>query len=89
MVNFTAFIVVRVYSFESVYQDNWLDSKMSFLQEWSPLYSYLSIRYVIQKLGWDVKSIVFKVPNDQTISLKIINEKRVTLPVKYIAENWF
>ena len=32
--------------------------------------------YVIQKLGWDVKSILLKFPSDQTTSLKIINEKQ-------------
>ena len=37
---------------------------------------YLSIRYVIQKLARDVKSIVLKFPGDQTISLRIINEKQ-------------
>ena len=31
--SFTAYIVVRVESFESVYQDHWLDSEMSFLHE--------------------------------------------------------
>ena len=34
------------------------------------------MRYVIQKLGTDVKSIVLKFPSDQTISLRIINEKQ-------------
>ena len=33
-------------------------------------------RYAIQKLGRDVKSIVLKFPNDQTIILRIINEKQ-------------
>ena len=33
----------------------------------------LVMRYAIQKLVWDVKSIVLKFPNDQTISLRIIN----------------
>ena len=32
--------------------------------------------YVIQKLGRDIKSIVLKFPDDQTISLRIINEKQ-------------
>ena len=32
--------------------------------------------YVIQKLGRDVKSIVLKLPSDQTISLRILNEKQ-------------
>ena len=36
---------------------------------------YRYVRYIIQKLGWDVKSIVLKFLNDQTISLRIINEK--------------
>ena len=31
--------------------------------------------HVIQKLGRDVRSIVLKFTNDQTISLRIINEK--------------
>ena len=31
LVIFTSSLVVRVESFESVYQDYWLDSKMSFL----------------------------------------------------------
>ena len=51
----------------------------------------LSIRNAIQKLGWDVTSIVLKFPNDQTISLKIINEKQGNAPVEYIVElfrNW-
>ena len=34
------------------------------------------MRYVIQKLGWDVKSILLKFPSDQTTSLKIMNEKQ-------------
>ncbi len=34
------------------------------------------MRYVIQKLGRDIKSIVLKFPDDQTISLRIINEKQ-------------
>ena len=37
---------------------------------------YLPIHYEVQKLGWDVKSIVLKFPNNQTISLRIINEKQ-------------
>ena len=35
------------------------------------IYQYL--RYVIQKLGRDVKSMVLKFLSDQTISLRIIN----------------
>ena len=38
-------------------------------------YIYL-IRYVIQKLGRYVQSIVLKFLSDQTISLRIINEKQ-------------
>ena len=34
------------------------------------------MRYLIQKLGKHVKSNVLKFPNDQTISLRIISEKR-------------
>ena len=34
------------------------------------------MRYVIQKLGRDVKSIVLKFPSDQTSSLRISNEKQ-------------
>ena len=34
------------------------------------------IRYVIQKLGWDVKSIMLKFPSGQIISLRIINENQ-------------
>ena len=34
------------------------------------------MRYVIQKLGRDVKSFVLKFLSDQTISLRIINEKQ-------------
>ena len=46
------------------------------------------MRHVIQKLGRDVKSIVLKFPGDQTISLRIINEKRDHLPVKYIVDGY-
>ena len=76
MGSITASIVVSIESFESVYQYYWLDSKMSsFLQGYTPLQPYLSLRYVIQELCGDVKSIVLKYPNDQTIRLRIINEK--------------
>ena len=37
---------------------------------------FINTLYVIQKLGRDVKSIVLKFPSDQTISLRIINEKQ-------------
>ena len=59
-----------------MFQDHWLDSKISYLQEQTPLYPNVSIRYAIQKFGWDVKSIMLKFPNNQTISLRIINEKQ-------------
>ena len=42
----------------------------------TPLQLYLLIWFVIQKLDRDVKSIVLKFRSDQTINLRIINEKQ-------------
>ena len=43
----TASILVRVESFESVYQDNWLDSKMSYFYKSKLLCNYI-YQYALQ-----------------------------------------
>ena len=70
----TASIAARVESFESLYQDNWLDSWMSYFYESELLIVINTLSY--SKKGRDIKSIVLKFPSDQTISLRIINEKQ-------------
>ena len=70
----TASIAARVESFESLYQDNWLDSWMSLFYESKLLMVINTLSY--SKKRRDIKSIVLKFPSDQTISLRIISEKQ-------------